>query len=96
MKKLYQAIDKFHDSASNIDDKELEMIIEFIGLTEDDHYCGPSLSRVYLCAKDFYRQRGLKEIASKYAQRALELDMRLLGPENPVTHECQVLGRSEG
>lgn len=87
MKKLYQAIDKSSGSPSDNDDKELEMILEFITLAEDDHIHGLSLSRMYRRAKDCYEDKKLGDLALKYAKMALEIEMRLLGPDNPVTQE---------
>lgn len=84
MKTLYEAIDK---SPREIDDEKLEMIIEFIGLAEDDHTYGLFLSRMYRRAKDSCEDIGLNVLALTYAQGALDIDMRLLGPDNPVTQE---------
>lgn len=87
MKKLYQAINKPEDSLSRNDDKELDMITEFISLAEDNHMHGLFLSRLYRRAKDCYEDKGLEELVLRYAQRVLEYDMWLLGLDNPVTHK---------
>ena len=75
------------DSLSRDDDKESDMITEFINLAEDNHTHGLFLSRMYRRAKDWYEDEGLEELMLKYAQKALEYDMRLLGLDNAVTHE---------
>ena len=87
LKNLYQAINKSKDSVSDNDEQELDMITEFIDLAEDSHMHGLFLSRMYRRAKDCYEDKGLEQLVLIYAQRALEYDMRLLGTDNPVTHE---------
>lgn len=90
MKTLDDAIYKPKDDLSNNDNKELDMIHEFINLAELTNTHGLFLSRMYRRARDLYEVKGLlgfEKLVLRYSQRALENDLRLLGSDNSVTHE---------
>ncbi|KAF6228516.1 hypothetical protein HO133_008246 [Letharia lupina] len=87
METLYMAIDKTNDGPSNNDQKELEMVLEFIRLAEDERLDGQFLSCIYSRAKKCYDDRGSEQLALEYAEMEVETNMRLLGDDHAVTQE---------
>ncbi|KAL9063070.1 MAG: hypothetical protein Q9161_009639 [Pseudevernia consocians] len=87
METLYVAVDKLNGGPSTNDQKELEMVLEFIALAEDDHLDGEFLSCMYCRAKECYEDRGSMELAMRYAEMELETDTRLLGEDHRVTEK---------
>lgn len=82
---LYMAVDKCSDGPSHNDEKELEMVLEFIQLAEDERIDGEFLSCMYRRAKVCYEDKGSMRLALVYAEMELETDRRLLGEDHPVT-----------
>lgn len=85
METLYLAVDKCNGGPSNNDEKELEMVLEFIKLAKDERLDGEFLSCMYRRAKECYEDRGPEELALKYAVMEVETDKRVLGEDYEVT-----------
>lgn len=87
MEKLYLAVDKCNGGPSNNDEKELDMVLEFITMAQGQRMDGEFLSCMYRRARQCYEDRGYKKKTLEYAEMELETNTRLLGKDHPSTEE---------
>lgn len=85
MEDLYRAAREYDGRPRNNDDRELNIIVEFIELAKGERMDGEFLSIMYRRAKEIYEARREVGLAVEYAEKENETNTRLLGEDSIVT-----------
>ncbi len=90
METVYNAIVEYKRGPRRDDEKELIMILEFVGLAEDEQIGCQTLPDMYRRASVLCEDRGSKALALMYVERGYELGLRLLGADHLTTMKTAV------